>query len=176
MNSDLTDVLQSPHPSGTHSVCLCTVHQNTKLIFDAFCSAINKSIKKRERDFYKNKRKQIEADKEQEYEHKGGTEQNFSLFNATYKNMLAMAVCDVQKMECMVHRCHKCPTYTALREYVELKFQEYDIEEDITYSQWDRTNRTILRTQTTPVDEFIELLVYHIDNLSKHSFITKSQP
>ena len=162
--------------SGTHSVCVCTVHQNTKLIADAFCSAINKSIKKCERDFYKNKSKQMEADEEQEYEHKGETEQNFSLFNATYKNMLAMVVCNVQKMECMVHRCHKCPTYTALREYVELKFQEYDIEEDITYSQWDRTDRTILRTQTTPVDEFIELLVYHIDNLSKHSFIAKSQP
>ena len=79
-------------------------------------------------------------------------------------------------MECMVHRRHKCPTYTALREYVELKFQEYDIEKDITYSQWDSTNRTTLRTQTTPVDEFIELLVFHIDNLSKHSFIAKSQP
>ena len=89
--------------------------------------------------------------------------------------MLAMVVCDVQKMECMVHRCHKCPTYTALREYVELKFQGYDIEEDIAYSQWDSTNRNTLRTHTTPVDEFIELLVYHIDNLSKHSFIAKSQ-
>ena len=43
--------------SGTHSVCVCTVHQNTKLIVDAFCSAINKSIKKRGRDFYKNKNK-----------------------------------------------------------------------------------------------------------------------
>ena len=70
---------------------------------------------------------------------------------------------------------HKCPTYTALREYVELKFQEYDIGEDIIYSQWDSTNRTILRTHTTPADEFIELLVYHIDNLSKHPFIAKSQ-
>ena len=74
----------------------------------------------------------MEADEEQEYEQKSETEQNFSLFNATYKNMLAMVVCNVQKMECMVNRCHKCPTYTALREYVELKFQEYDIEEDIT--------------------------------------------
>ena len=89
--------------------------------------------------------------------------------------MLAMVVCDVQKMECMDHRCHKCPTYTALREYVELKFQEYDIEEDITYSQWDSSNRTTLRIHTTPVDKFIELLVYHRENLSKHSFIAKSQ-
>ena len=46
--------------------------------------------------------------------------------------MLAMVVCDVQKMEFMVHQFHKSLTYTALREYVELKFHEYDIEEDMT--------------------------------------------
>ena len=69
----------------------------------------------------------MEADKEQEYEHKDETEQNFSLFNATYKNMLTIVVCDVQKMEFMGQRCHKKPknpTYTVLQEYVELKFQE----------------------------------------------------
>ena len=86
-----------------------------------------------------------------------------------------MVVCDVHKMECMVHRCNKFSAYTALREYVELKFQEYDIEEYITYSQWDSTIGTTLRTHTTPVDEFVALLVYHIDNLSKHSLIAKSQ-
>ena len=117
----------------------------------------------------------MEADKEQEYEHKDEPEQNFSLFNVTYKNMLRIVVCDVQKMECMVQRCHKNPTDTVLREYVELKFQEYDIEEDITYSQWDSSNRTTLRIHTTPVDKFIELLVYHRENLSKHSFTAKSQ-
>ena len=58
---------------------------------------------------------------------------------------------------------------------MESKFQEYDIEEDIIYSQWDSTNRTTLRTYTTPVDEFVELLVCHINNLSKHSLIAKSQ-
>ena len=49
------------------------------------------------------------------------------------------------------------------------------VKEDITCSQWDSINRTTLRTHTTPVDEFIELLVYHIDNLSKHAFFAKSQ-
>ena len=117
----------------------------------------------------------MEADKKQEYEHKDETEQKFSLFNETYKNMLTTIVCDVQKMDCMVHRCHKCSTYTVLREYVEFKFQQYNIEEDITCSQWDSTNRNTLRIHTAPVDEFIELLVYHIDNLSKNAFIAKSQ-
>ena len=80
--------------------------------------------------------------------------------------MLAMVVCDVQETECLIHYCRKCPTYTALREHVESKSHEYDNEEDITYSQRDSTNRTTLRTHATPVDEFIELVVYLIDNLS----------
>ena len=32
--------------SATHSVCVCTSHQNTKLTVDAFTSTINKCIKK----------------------------------------------------------------------------------------------------------------------------------
>ena len=55
--------------------------------------------------FTKAKLKQMEADEEQQYEHKDETDENFSLFNVTYKNMLAMVVCDVQKIECMVHKC-----------------------------------------------------------------------
>ena len=45
----------------------------------------------------------------------------------------------------------------------------------MTYSQWDSTHRTAIRTHTTHVEEFIELLVYNIDNLTTHSFIAKSQ-
>ena len=71
----------------------------------------------------------MEAARKQEYEHKDEIEQNFSLFNVTYKNMLAVVVCDVQKLECMLHWYHKCPTYLALRENVELKFQDNDIDE-----------------------------------------------
>ena len=63
--------------------------------------------------------------------------------------MLAMVKCNVQKMECMVHRCHKYPIYTALREYLESKFQKYVIEEDITYSMWDSNNRNTLRTHNS---------------------------
>ena len=33
--------------AGTHSVCVCTNHQNPKLMVDAFCNAINKSVEPR---------------------------------------------------------------------------------------------------------------------------------
>ena len=37
------------------------------------------------------------------------------------------------------------------------------------------TNRTELVTQTLSVDEFIDLLVKNIDNLTAHSYISKCQ-
>ena len=55
---------------------MCVLSTKTQIV-DAFCSAINNSMKKRERDFYKNNNKQMEADEEQEYEHNDETEQNF---------------------------------------------------------------------------------------------------
>ena len=88
--------------------------------------------------------------------------------------MLAMVKCNVQKMKCMVHQCHKYPIYTALREYLESKFQKYAIEEDITYSMWDSNNRNTLRTHNSSWwIHWIACLPHR--KLSKHSFIAKSQ-
>ena len=84
-------------------------------------------------------------------------------------------MCDTEKMKCMVHHCDSCPTFTALKDYLEKKFEEYDVTEDITFSQWDSTDRTTLVTHVAPVDEFVDFLVYAIDSLSTHSFVARSQ-
>ena len=70
-----------------------------------------------------------------------------------------MIVCDIENLECMVHRCKKCPGYQNLQSFVEKKFEEYDIDEDISYKQWDSTDRTTLRSVTVPVDKFIDLYI-----------------
>ena len=59
--------------------------------------------------------------------------------------------------------------------HVEKKLKEYDTTDEISYSQLDSTDRTTLNTMTSSVTDFIELLVYLVDNLTKHSFIAKSQ-
>ena len=33
--------------SGTHSVCVCTHHQNTKLLVDCFCFAVKTQLKRK---------------------------------------------------------------------------------------------------------------------------------
>ena len=88
---------------------------------------------------------------------------------------MKIIVCDIENMECMVHRCENCPCSDALHTYLQKKFKEYDVDDDITFSQWESTDRTALRTCTAPAEDFLEQLVYKIDKLTTHSFIAKSQ-
>ena len=145
--------------SGTHSVCVCTSHQNTKLIVDAFTSTINKCIKKFN-------------------EHDEEDDSNIEMLqniDIDYKQLMQIIVCDINSMECMVHRCEKCPSFGNLQKYLEEKFSSFEFDDDITYSQWDSTDRTELRNYTSSVDDFIELLVYQVDSLTTHSYVAKSQ-
>ena len=94
--------------SGTHSVCVCTIHQNAKLLVDAI-----------------------------EMSH-------------TYKELIAMIVCDCDNKTCMVHRCKKCPGTDSLREYLETLLEE---REEVTFQQWQTTDRSKMVAQTLSVDE-----------------------
>ena len=38
-----------------------------------------------------------------------------------YKKMMQMIVCDTYNMECMVHRCEKCPGFNNLHAHLEGK-------------------------------------------------------
>ena len=155
--------------SGSHSVCVCKIHQNAKLMVDTFSGTVNTAIRKREREYLQ------EIAEREENGDSPLAEKSFPLCNVTYKDLMKIAVCDLDNMQCMVHRCDSCPTYTALQLYIERLFEEYDICDDITYSQWDSTDRTTLHTSTASVEEFIENLVYSIDSLTTHSFIARSQ-
>ena len=102
---------------------------------DAFCNAINKSIKQEERAYIKEMSQLKEGEKYDE-------DKDFSLYNITYKELLDMVVCDSEKMECMVHCCDKCPTFTALETFLKSKLEEYEITDKIKFSHWDSTDRT----------------------------------
>ena len=45
----------------------------------------------------------------------------------------------------------------------------------MSYSQWKSVDRTTLQTHSADLDDFIELLVHSVDNLTTCSFIAKSQ-
>ena len=60
----------------------------------------------------------------------------------------------------MIHRCEQCPGFIALKEYLEKTFEDYDIDDNISYTQWKSTDRTTLQTHIAHIEEFIELLVH----------------
>ena len=147
--------------SGTHSVCVCTHHQNTKLLVDGLCAVVNRQLKRKAKEQESEEDNTIEVEK----------------FNVTYKDLMEKIGCDTTSLECMVHtvKIENCPGFLALETFIKNKFEELDIDDDVTYSQWESTDRTILRSHTAEVDDFIELLVYSVDNLTTHSFVVKSQ-
>ena len=110
--------------SGTHTVCVCPIHQKTHLTVDAFSSVVNSHIQAKYREL------QREETNENTSEHT-----DIPKFDSDYKDLMKMIVCDIENLECMVHRCEKCPGYQNLQSFVEKKFEEYDIDEDISYKQ-----------------------------------------
>ena len=87
---------------------------------------------------------------------------------------MAMVVCDLNTKMCMIHRCENCPGDNNLREYLDGTFSDSE-EEEISFQQWQGTDRVMLCTQTTSIIEFLELLVDAISKLTVHSFIAKCQ-
>ena len=119
-------------PSGTHSVCVCTYHQNAVLLVGAID------------------------------------------WNLTYKDLMKIVVCDIDNRECMVHRCEHCPGAAALQSFLENKLEELGIH-DVTFNQWQTTDRPTIITQSTDDTNYIQQLVDVIDHLTSHSYIAKSQ-
>ena len=124
-------------------------HQNTKLLFDCFCSDVKNQLKKKAD---KAEDKNVEVPK----------------FDIMIKDLMAMAVCHTINLKCMVHCCKNCPGYPALEKFIRIKFTELEIYEDMSCSQWESVSRTTLRHTQLMVDDFIQLLVYSFDNL-KHT-------
>lgn len=119
--------------SGTHSVCVCTIHQNVTLLLHA-CS--------------------IE-------EH--------------YNDLIDKLVCSRTNRDCMLRHCTKCPSSENLKTFIKEKFEEWDPDDEVTYSAWISTDRTHQVQYTVTFEEYLETLIISLESLIPHSFITKAQ-
>ena len=108
------------------SFCVCTHHQNTKLLVDC-CSAVKTQLRRKAEESKNN----VEVPK----------------FDITYKELMAMVVCDTTNLECMVHHCENCPGYSALEKLIRKNFTELEIDGEMSCSQWESIDRTTLQTQ-----------------------------
>ena len=119
--------------AGTHSVCVCTYHQNAILLLSAIS------------------------------------------WNITYKDLMAKVVCDTLSNECMVHRCMNCPGTAYLRAFLDEELGEIDEDQEFHFNKGESTDRSQLITQTVTVEEYKDLLIKCIDELTAHSYISKCQ-
>jgi hypothetical protein len=75
----------------------------------------------------------------------------------------------------MIQRCPHCPTTDNLVKSLSDLFIDIDDDQEITFCQWQTTDRSTLIHQSAPVEEFVETLVEKLQNLTAHSFIAKAQ-
>ena len=82
-------------------------------------------------------------------------------------------VCNIESNKCIMHRCEPCPGTATLKEFLDQELSEHEDDEKFNYCQQDTTDRTILATFTVTYEEYKETLINVIDDLTRHSCITK---
>ena len=96
-------------------------------------------------------------------------------FGMDYKLLMGKLVCSTSDKICMVHRCPSCPGAESLKTFLKEQLTDEQSYADITFTQWETTDRATIETFSMPVFEFIDFLVERIDKLTSHSYIAKSQ-
>ena len=121
-----------PGASGTHSVCVCTSHQNVKLILHG--------AKLEKASAYRN----ILGD-----DYKG---------QIGYKHLLAALTCNPSLPDCSLGQCVHCPSGDQLKENLIDAFDDLSVDE-ITYKAWVSVDRTSLETVVCQADDFVDRLL-----------------
>lgn len=92
----------------------------------------------------------------------------------TYKDLIEVAVCDVNNIQCTLYGCEKCPGVAKIREVYEEEDHFYG--DSITFKWWEnRSSREYLETVTQPYEIFKNTLFDLIWDLRIHHFISKEQ-
>ena len=141
-----------PGAAGTHNVCVCTYHQNVKLMISNSQIATKKEFKKIV----------------------GATTGNCYEGEIKYRHLVAQITCSPPREECWLSSCKQCEDTTAMERKLVSIFAELDIDE-VSYKQWVSTDRTELSSFTESSTEFVESLMAKLQVLKLHMFIHDMQ-
>lgn len=92
-----------------------------------------------------------------------------------YSELIEKLVCSRDNRDCMLRHCSNCPSSDNVKSFIMEKFEEWDPNDDVTYSSWISTDRTQQVQFTVTLEEYLEILIEGLEKLIPHSFITKSQ-
>lgn len=147
-----------PGSSGTHVVCLCTIHQNVKLMLAAIVN-----IFKWETPCLLDS---------------PGTSTEISEIDTNYichySHCLAFLQCNPPQELCFFGKCDNCPKEEKLVHLLNNAFDRKGVDE-IEFKEWVSTDRSTLQTQKLVVEEFIQLFYEKLKVLLQHDFIAKRQ-
>ncbi|XP_052122650.1 uncharacterized protein LOC127749257 [Frankliniella occidentalis] len=132
--------------SGTHSVCVCTIHQNVKLMLHG--AGLEDGVELED----------------------GELVQGFK----NLEECMSLMLCESRSDECFFGTCKQCPGTMKIRERLDQIFDAKMIE-TVEYKQWTVVDRCDLITVTQDRDEFIDLFLEKMEKLIEHDFITNQQ-
>ena len=137
-----------PGGSRTHSVCVCTIHQNVKLMLEG--SNISNATA---------------------FQKLGGEDFNGRI---EYNHLLSILACNPGTPRCYLGECDTCGKTGHLKQMLLDIFEENDVEE-VTYKSWVMVDRTSLETITKSTADFVEHFAERLKELQRHDFIAKMQ-
>ena len=84
------------------------------------------------------------------------------------KGLIKKIVCNSKSNKCILYQCKSCSGTAALNKFLNQELKKHEDDE-----QWDNTDRAISTTFTATYEEYKETLIDVIDDLTKHSYISK---
>ena len=134
-----------PGPAGTHQVCVCTIHQNIKLMIEGVGLP----------NLTENSTAPL-------------------LDHNDCMREIVCGIEGLTRPNCRLGYCVLCPSIDKFKQRLRTIFTEAGIEE-LTYSQWVSTDRSDIEQVTQTLDDFVSKFCDRLLLLRKHGFIAKEQ-
>ena len=91
-----------------------------------------------------------------------------------YQHLVSKILCNLPREECWLNSCKQCEDTSVLEKKLISIFAKLDVDE-VTYKQWQSTDRTELVTITESTADFVQSLIAKIQVLKVHMFIHDMQ-
>lgn len=155
--------------SGTHTICVCAIHQNIKLMIlgkyhffifyfvDLHFLTLNININSL---ILGSDLAALTRDWEEPLNN--------------YNDCFQIIMCENPTPNCHFNKCEMCPGISELKNVLEELFNDNDID-TVSYKHWISNPRCTLETLMKDSSEFIEVFCDNIMDLLPHDFIAKEQ-
>lgn len=95
---------------------------------------------------------------------------------STYKDCIALSLCENPDSQCYLLNCSKCPGTNALKDKLQQLLAENGNEDDeIKFNQWVSTDRCDLETFVKSTEDFLLYFIEKMKKLIPHYFVASQQ-